>query len=99
MEEDESLAPKEYTFNPLQSEKELKVGNFYYRKGKYKAAATRFEEAGKWNPNSPEAWLRLAQTEEKLKDEVAARRAYQKYLEVAPDAKNKGAIEKKLARH
>jgi hypothetical protein len=34
-EEDESLKPKEYSFNPLQAEKEVRVGNFYFKKGSY----------------------------------------------------------------
>ena len=29
-EEDESLAPKTYSFNPLEAEKDLKVGLYYF---------------------------------------------------------------------
>ena len=42
-EEDENLKTKEYSFNPLQAQKELNIGNFYFKKGSYKAAAGRFE--------------------------------------------------------
>ncbi len=96
-EEDEALATKEYTFNPLQAEKEFKVGNFYFKKGSYKAAALRFREATKWNPGFAEAWLKLGETQEKLNDEKAAREAYQKYLELAPKDKRAAEIRKKLA--
>ncbi len=95
-EEDESLRPKEYAFNPLQAAKELKVGDFYFKKGKYKAAALRFEEASKWDPNSAEAFLKLAESREKLKDAGGASQAYRKYLELAPDAKNADSIRKKI---
>ena len=41
-EEDASLKPKEYTFNPLQAEKEFRIGTYYFHKGSFKAAANRF---------------------------------------------------------
>jgi predicted Zn-dependent protease len=95
-EEDTSLTVKEYSFNPLQAEKELQIGNFYFKTGKYRSAAMRFTEATKWNDGSSEAWLRLGETEEKLKDRTAAKEAYTKYLALASDAKNAAEIRKKL---
>ena len=59
--------PKEYSFNPVQSKKEVTVGEFYFKKGDFKAAAGRFREATKWNDGNAEAWLRLGDAEEKLK--------------------------------
>jgi Tfp pilus assembly protein PilF len=97
-EEDESLAPKTYSFNPLEAEKDLKVGLYYFKKGNYKASTSRFREATLWNPTFAEAFLRLAESEEKLKDKKAAGDAYIKYLALAPDAKDAEAIKKKLAR-
>ena len=96
-EEDESLkAPKEYTFNPLQAEGELKVGNYYFKKGSYKAAARRFEEATRWNPGLGEAYLRWGEALEKAGDRKGAAGVFAKYLEVVPDAKNADAIRKKI---
>ena len=48
-EEDKSLAVREYGFNPVQAQKEIRTGNYYFKKGSYRAAAGRFEEATKWN--------------------------------------------------
>ena len=96
-EEDESLAPKTYSFNPLEAEKDLKVGLYYYKKGNYKAATSRFREATLWNPTYAEAFLRLGESEEKLKDKKAADDAFTKYLSLAPDAKDAESIKKKLA--
>jgi tetratricopeptide (TPR) repeat protein len=96
-EEDETQAPKEYSFNPLRAENDLKVGNFYFKKGNYKGAVNRFREATKWNPNYAEAYLRLGDSEEKMKDPKAAREAYAKYLELAPDSKEAASVKKKLA--
>lgn len=97
-EEDDSAKPTEYAFNPLQAEHELKVGEFYMKKGSYGAAVARFTEATKWNPTLAEAYLRLGDAQEKFKDHKAAKEAYSKYLQLAPDAKNAPEIKKKLAK-
>lgn len=95
-EEDEGLKPKEYSFNPLEAERDLKVGNYYFKKGNFKGALSRFHEATLWNPTYAEAYLRLGDTEEKMKDKEAARAAYAKYLELQPDGKLAESIKKKL---
>ena len=87
-EEDANLKVKEYSFNPLQANKELQVGNEYFKKHSYKAAAMRFREAAKWNPNLAEAWLRLGEAEEKRKNRKDAKEAYARYLELQPEAKD-----------
>ncbi len=96
-EEDESLAPKTYTFNPLQANKEVTVGNYYFKKKNYRAAAKRYSEATHWNPGYAEAYLRLGEAEEKLHDKDLWKQAYSKYVELAPDAKNIDSIKKKLS--
>ena len=95
-EEDKSIATPVYGFNPLQAQKEIRTGNFYFKKGAYRAAAGRFEEATKWNSGEPEAWLRLGEAEEKLKDHKAARAAYTKYLALSGESKMADEIRKKL---
>jgi len=95
-EEDESLTVKEYSFNPLQAQKEVGVGNYYFKKGSYRAAALRFREATKWNAGDAEAWLRLGDAAEKQKDSKTVKEAYSKYLELSPDAKNSAEIRKKI---
>ena len=95
-EEDESLSVKEYSFNPLQAQKEVRVGDYYFKKGSFRAAALRYREATKWNPALGDAWLRLGEASEKQKDTKAAKEAYAKYLEVVPDAKNAPELRKKL---
>jgi tetratricopeptide (TPR) repeat protein len=95
-EEDESLVPKEYSFNPLQATKELKIGNYYFKKGNYRAAALRFSEATKWDGTNAEAFLRLGEAKEKQHDRKAAAEAYAKYLEIAPDAKDAAEVKKRL---
>ena len=95
-EEDKSIAVPVYGFNPLQAQKEIRTGNYYFKKGSYRAAAGRFGEATKWNSEEPEAWLRLGEAQEKLRDHKAARAAYTKYLALAGDSKIADEIRKKL---
>jgi tetratricopeptide (TPR) repeat protein len=97
-EEDETLKGKtdEYVLNPLQAQNELKIGNYYLKKGSLNAAAKRFEEATKWDPNFADAYLKLGEVQERLRNTAAAQAAFRKYVELAPDAKNAGAIKKKL---
>ncbi len=95
-EEDKEAIPQQYAFNPVQSKKEVTVGEFYFKKGDYKAAAGRFMEATKWNDGNADAWLRLGSAEEKMNDAKAAREAWQKYLQLASTGKNADEIRKKL---
>ncbi|HEY1218888.1 MAG: tetratricopeptide repeat protein [Bryobacteraceae bacterium] len=97
-EEDASLVTTNYSFNPLQSKKDVLVGKEYARKGNYRAAAGRYLEATKWDDSNSEAWLLLGEADERLKNKDAARDAYKKYLELASDAKNSADIRKKLAK-
>src|SRR4051794_7897600 len=97
-EEDTALTTTEYSFNPLQSNKDVSVGDQYYKNKKYRAAQLRYTSATKWNDGNAEAWLRLAEVAERLKDTGKAKEAYQKYLELASDAKNAADIRKKIER-
>jgi len=109
-EEDEDLVREtEYTFNPIQARKEFKVGEFYWKKKSYRAAAGRYEEAVKWDPGFAEAYWKLALAKEKLAAEQMidsekaltleeARQALRKYLEIAPDGKRAKQARRKLAK-
>jgi tetratricopeptide (TPR) repeat protein len=97
-EEDPDLKPTVYTFNPLEASRNIIAGNFYFKKGNYRAASRRYLEASKWNPTSAEAQLKLAETDEKLRDFPGAREAYQKYLTLATDPKDLEAVKKRLAK-
>lgn len=87
-EEDTSLTTESYSFNPLQSKKDVSVGDEYAKKHNYHAAAGRYRTATRWDDGNLEAWLKLGEAEEKLKDLDAARQAYSKYLEAATSSKD-----------
>jgi tetratricopeptide (TPR) repeat protein len=95
-EEDPDLKPTEYAFNPLEAVRNITAGNFYYKKGNYRAAMRRYETATKWDPTSGEALLKLAAADEKLHDFPGAREAYTKVLALDVDAKTAAEVHKKL---
>lgn len=95
-EEDESVAPEKFTLNPLESDRNIKVGNFYWRKGKYRAALERYERATKFNPGSAQAFFKVGEAEEKLKNTDAAKLAFEKVIQLAPDSKFAHEARKKL---
>ena len=96
-EEDPDLIPKEYSFNPLEASRNITAGNFYFKKGNYRAASRRYLEANKWDPTSGEVLLKLAEADEKMRDFAGAREAYTKYLAM-PDIKDADAVKKRLAK-
>lgn len=88
-EEDESFAaPREYAFNPVQAQKELKTARFYMKKGSHRAAALRAQEAIKWDDSLLEAYVLLGEAREKNTDPDGALKAYRQYLELT-DEKDK----------
>ena len=96
-EEDPDLKPKEYSFNPLEASRNITAGNFYFKKGNFRAASRRFLEASKWDPTSAEAVLRLGEADEKLKNFTEAREAYGKFVTLSSDGREIEAVKKKLA--
>jgi len=98
-EEDDTVAPEKFVLNPLESERNVKVGNFYMRKGGpsgYRAAVARYERATKFNPSNAEAFFKLGEAEEKLKNKDAAKIAFQRVIQIDPDSKLAHEAKKKL---
>ena len=96
-EDEDQLVKKEYVFNPLIAKKELKVGNFYTKKGNHRAAAARYLEATRWDPGYSHAYWRLGRSHEKLKKIDGAITAYQTYLKLTPDGKHANEVRNKIA--
>jgi tetratricopeptide (TPR) repeat protein len=97
-EEDQSIAPREYAFNPLQAKKEMDAGNFYWKKGNYRAAANRFLEAPLWDDSSPDAFFKLGESYEKLNELDKAREAFDKFLALTSDKGKATDVRKRLAK-
>ncbi|HZQ54237.1 MAG TPA: tetratricopeptide repeat protein [Bryobacteraceae bacterium] len=99
-EEDETVAPEKFTLDPLESDRNVKVGNTYMHQGTprgYRAALHRYERATKFNPSNAEAFFKIGEAEEKLKNKDAAKAAFEKVLQLTqPDSKLAKAAKKKL---
>ena len=99
VDEDEDFAPRQvYAFNPVQARKELKVGNYYAKKGSHRAAARRYLEATRWDSNLAEAYWRLGQAREKLDEADEATAAYARFLALEPDGSRARQIRRRLER-
>ena len=96
-EDEDQLVEKQYVFNPILAKKELKVGNFYARKGKHQAAAARYLEATRWDPNYADAYWKLGRSREKLEQSDAALEAYRKCLSLEPSGRHANNVRKKIA--
>jgi hypothetical protein len=53
-------------WDPHKADKNVEVGDFYFKRGNYRAAQSRYREALYWKDNDAIAMFRLAQTQEKL---------------------------------
>lgn len=98
-EEDESVAPEKFVLDPLESDRNVKVGNFYMHQGKpagYRAALHRYERATKFNPSNVEAFYKIGEAQEKLKNKDGAKAAFEKVIQIAPDSKFAHEAKKKL---
>ena len=99
VDEDEDFAPRQvYAFNPVQARKELKVGNYYAKKGSHRAAARRYLEATRWDSNLAEAYWRLGQARERLDEADEATAAYARFLALEPDGSRARQIRRRLER-
>lgn len=90
--------PKEYSVNPTQAAQEIKVGDFYLRKGNTSAAIKRYEEATRWHPAWAVPYMKLGQAYEKKDEPERAVMAYRKFVEMSPQDKQVRDLRKKIER-
>jgi len=68
--------------------KSVEIGDFYLRRGRYKAALSRFQEALKTDQHYAPAYRELGKAYEKMGSWQKALDAYRKYLDELPSAKD-----------
>jgi tetratricopeptide (TPR) repeat protein len=71
-------------WNPHKAEKDVEVGDFYFKRKNYRAALDRYREALYYKNNDAVATFRMAVCQEKLGDTGEARKGYQDYLKILP---------------
>jgi tetratricopeptide (TPR) repeat protein len=87
-----------HEWNPLRAMKDVEVGDYYYGRGSYKAAVSRYREALEFKPRDAVATFRLARTLEKMKAYDEARHRYEEYLAILKDGPEAGEARKALER-
>ena len=72
-------------WNPHKAEKDVEVGDFYFKRKNYRAAVDRYREALYYKNNDAAATFKLAICQEKLGEIEDARQGYENYLKILPE--------------
>ena len=85
-------------YDPHKADKNIEIGDYYFKQGKYRAAESRYREALEWKPGDAIATFKMGEVMEKIGNLVQARQNYQAYLKVLPDGPLSEKAKKALAR-
>ena len=87
-----------HPYDPHKAEKNIEVGDYYYKMKNYRAAESRYEEALEYKPNDAEATYKLGVSQEVQGKTDEALDAYTSYLKILPEGphaeESKAAIER-----
>src|SRR5688572_10765276 len=83
---EEAEVSKEKPFNPLEAEKSIKVGDFYFKKKNYLAAIQRYLEALQYQPNLLKGYEALGKAYEKQKSFDKAVEIYKDFIRKNPSS-------------
>jgi tetratricopeptide (TPR) repeat protein len=100
-EADTSDVQEFHPWNPMKANKDIQVGDYYFKRKNYKAALDRYKEALYYKNNDAVASFRIAVCQEKLGDQAEARKYFEQYLKILPEgplAKDAHASLAKLAK-
>ncbi len=95
---DEEAKAAEKPFNPLEADRSLKVGDFYFKNKNYAAAIQRYMEALEYQPNRFDAYEALARAYEKQGSRDKAIRVYRDFLEKYPESSKAKSFRERLAK-
>jgi tetratricopeptide (TPR) repeat protein len=95
---DQALADVQemHPWNPHKAAKDIEVGDFYFKRKNYHAAADRYQEALLYKPDDAVANFRLGECFEKLDDPDQAAAHYQEYLKILPQGPLSESAQKSL---
>ena len=87
-----------HPWDPHKAQKNVEVGDFYFKRQNYRAALSRYCEALGYKPGDAVATFRIAESLDKAGDLAEARTYYQSYLKILPEgpfaAQSKRALER-----
>jgi tetratricopeptide (TPR) repeat protein len=87
-----------HTWDPHRAAKDIEVGNYYFKRGNYRAAEDRYREALQFKENDAVATFRLAVSLEKLGVLDDARSEYESYMKILPHGPEVEQAQKALDR-
>ncbi len=87
-----------HAWDPHQAAKDVEVGDFYYKRGNYRAAEARYRDALLYKESDAIATFRLAECLEKMGILDDARAQYEGYLKILPHGPEAEKAEKGIAR-
>lgn len=87
-----------HPFDPHKAQKDIEVGDFYFKRENYRAALDRYEEALYYKNNDAIATYKLAVCQEKVGESDDARKSYQAYLKILPEGPSAEDARKALVR-
>lgn len=87
-----------HPWNPHRADKDVEVGDFYFKQKNYRAAIARYRDALSWMSNHAAATYKLGLALEKNGEKSEAREHYQQYLKLLPDGPYAEAARKALER-
>ncbi len=74
-----------HPWNPYKANKDIQVGDFYFKRKNYKGALDRYQEALYYKQNDAVATFRLGECEEKLGHKAEAKKYFEEYLKILPE--------------
>src|SRR5262245_62368329 len=83
---DEADATKPKDYNPLEAERNFKIGDFYLKRKNYPAAIQRYRDAVDYQPNLIKAYDALGRTYEKTGEVDKAKEVYREFIQKNPDS-------------
>jgi tetratricopeptide (TPR) repeat protein len=91
----DSSAPKK--LNPLLCDRDINIGNQYYKKKNYDGAISRYLEALEYQPNSVKAYDALTRAYEKKGDQEKAAETYREFIKKFPESPKVKEFQARLA--
>ena len=94
----EAEAPEPKSYDPHKADKNIEVGDYYFKQENYRAAESRYREALEWKPGDAIATYKLGEVLEKEGNLTQARQNYEAYLKILPDGPLADKAKKALER-
>jgi tetratricopeptide (TPR) repeat protein len=85
-------------FDPHRAQKDIEIGDFYFKRQNYRAAIDRYREALWYKPNDAIATYALAESLEKIGNVEEAQKNYEAYLKILPHGPSAADAKKAIDR-